>query len=60
MGALINSVIISLVLLYPAWRIFKRAGIHPGLAFTVLVPMAGPLIATFILAFTRWPNEPEE
>jgi len=58
MGPILNSLLISLLLLYPAWRIYRRAGLPPWLALTVLVPMAGPLIATVILTFTRWPNEP--
>ena len=59
MNPFIFSLIVGFALIYPARKIFKRAGIHPWFAFTVLVPLVGPLLATFILAFSRWPNEPE-
>jgi hypothetical protein len=53
----ILSLIVGIALIYPVRTIFKRAGIHPWFAFTVLVPLVGPLLATFILAFSRWSNE---
>ncbi len=56
MSGLIVIVIASAVLfLYPAWRIFGRAGFSPAVALTVLIPFAGPLIAMAILAFAEWP-----
>ena len=49
-------VIASAVLfLYPAWRIFTRAGLAPATALTVLIPFVGPLIAMAILTFVAWP-----
>lgn len=56
MGSLFAMVIASAVLfLYPAWRIFGRAGFAPATALTVLIPFVGPLIAMAILAFADWP-----
>lgn len=56
MNGLIAMVIASAVLfLYPAWRIFGRAGFAPATALTVLIPFIGPLIAMAILAFAEWP-----
>ena len=52
----ISQVIASAVLfLYPAWRIFTRAGLAPATALTVLIPFVGPLIALAILTFVEWP-----
>jgi len=48
----------GLIIIYPLWRIFRRAGFYPILALLVFVPMIGPLIVAVILAFSRWPNEP--
>ena len=56
MSGLFTMVIVSAVLfLYPAWRIFGRAGFAPAIALTVLIPFIGPLIAMAILAFAEWP-----
>jgi len=56
MISLATTVIASAVLfLYPAWRIFHRAGFAPATALTVLIPFVGPLVAMAILAFAEWP-----
>jgi hypothetical protein len=56
-GILINVLAVAVLLLIPAWRIFRRAGFAPATALVVLVPYVGPLIATGILAFAEWPGE---
>lgn len=43
------------LLFYPTWRIMKRAGFNPALAFLVLIPALGPFVAIIILAFSGWP-----
>lgn len=49
-------VIVSAVLfLFPAWRIFGRAGFAPAISLTVLIPFIGPLAVMAILAFAEWP-----
>ena len=45
------------VLLYPAIRICRRAGLRWPLAFVVFVPLVGPLILLALLAFMIWPND---
>ena len=55
-GSLIWLVVYGLIIIVPAWRIFKRAGFSPALALLVFIPAVGALIATLILAFARWPN----
>ena len=52
-------VAIGPVVLYPLWRIFARTGLHPALSLIVLLPIAGPLFVSCILAFARWPKEPQ-
>lgn len=48
-------ILAALLLLFPAWRIFGRAGYQPALSLIVLIPIAGPLAALAILAFGDWP-----
>lgn len=48
----------GLIVIYPLWRIFRRAGFYPILSVLVFVPMVGPLIVAIILGFSRWPTEP--
>lgn len=45
----------AILFLFPAWRIFTRAGFAPATALTVLIPFIGPLIAMAILTFVDWP-----
>lgn len=56
MSGILTMVVASAVLfLFPAWRIFTRAGFAPATALTVLIPFIGPLVAMAILAFADWP-----
>jgi hypothetical protein len=45
----------AVMFLFPAWRIFSRAGFAPATALTVLIPFIGPFVAMAILAFAEWP-----
>ncbi len=40
----------------PLWRIFQRVGLAPGLTLFWIIPLLGPAIVVFILAFSRWSN----
>lgn len=56
-------VVAGILLLVPLWRIHKRAGLHPALSLLVLIPYAGVLISSLVLAISRWPaveREPTE
>lgn len=44
------------LLVVPVWRIFQCAGFSG--AWALLVPMVG-FIALWVLAFVKWPNDPE-
>jgi hypothetical protein len=55
MEILVQILIVAVLLLYPVWRTFDRAGLPPALALLVLVPAIGMLIALGILAFGEWP-----
>ena len=53
----LGYMITTLVLLaVPAWRIFARAGLQPGLSLVIFLPILGPPVAALILALRRWPN----
>lgn len=56
MGFLIYVAVLAVLLLYPSWRIFQRAGLHPGFSLIVVVPVVGLPVAMAILAFLPWPN----
>lgn len=52
----VEAIITAVILLYPMWRIFSRAGLAAPLSLIVLVPGLGSLICVAILAFSRWPS----
>ena len=58
MHLIVPSLIFSLVVIYPLWRICARAGLPRWPAMVVLVPIIGPPIAAYLLALSRWPNHP--
>lgn len=47
-------VILAVLLLYPLWIIFKRAGLDPRFALIVLIPYIGVLIVAILLGGMRW------
>ena len=51
-----SELIIGLVLLFPVWKIFQRAGFSGGWALLMLVPFFGMFLAMLILAIRVWPN----
>ena len=55
MAILLESAILAVILIYPTWRIFGRAGFHPALSLLLVVPGIGLLIVLFILGFVAWP-----
>jgi hypothetical protein len=54
-GALGGYFFMALLLVVPAWRIFRRAGFHPALSLLLFIPGLGLLIIALLLAFRRWP-----
>jgi hypothetical protein len=38
----------------PLWVIFRRAGLSPMLSLSFLIPISGPLVALYLLAFRPW------
>ncbi|MBK1696851.1 hypothetical protein CKO21_06285 [Rhodovibrio salinarum] len=46
----------SLLLVYPFWRIYRRAGLSPWFSLLVFLPYIGLPAAAAILAFQKWPN----
>lgn len=59
MGTLIlQLLILAILLLYPAWRIYQRAGLNPLLSLTILIPYIGLLVCGIILAVNDWQITP--
>lgn len=51
---IIEIIVTAILLLYPTWRIFTRAGLIPALSLFVLIPGIGILICALILIFSNW------
>lgn len=51
---IIEIIVYAILLFYPAWRIFKRAGLNPALSLTVLIPAVGMFVGGLILALSTW------
>ena len=49
-----HAIGILIFVLYPVWRIFRRAGLNPVFSLVVFVPYGGVFIAGLILAFSKW------
>lgn len=47
-------VVVTALLLVPVWRIHRRAGLMPALSLLIIVPFAGVIVSSLILAFSRW------
>lgn len=61
MGTLLAyAAVAAALLLFPAWRIFKRAGLDPWISLVVLIPGIGVTIALAVLAFVDWPPVAED
>ena len=50
------GMVASVIFVYPAWRIFFRAGLSRGLALLIFIPYIGIPIVLYILALSSWPN----
>lgn len=53
-----ESFIAALVLVYPIWCIFRRAGFNPWLCLLVFIPLFGGVVTLGVLAFADWPAAP--
>lgn len=50
------SIFAALILIYPAWKIFRKSGMHPAWSLFLFFPIAGVLICLMVLAFSTWPG----
>jgi hypothetical protein len=48
-------ILVGVLLLVPAWRIHKRAGLQPSLSLLIFVPYIGVLVSGLVLALSKWP-----
>ena len=49
-----QTVGIAIFLLFPFWRIYKRAGLNPYLTLFLFLPIGGIFITGIILAASKW------
>lgn len=47
--------VVASLLLYPMWRIFRRAGLNPMLSLLLYIPYMGLFVVSGLLAVTDWP-----
>ena len=45
---------IAILILFPVWRIFKRAGLNPLFSLSMFIPFVGILASGLILSFSKW------
>lgn len=46
----------ALLVVWPFWRIFKKAGYHGALGLLMIVPVVN-LVMILFLAFAKWPSQ---
>ena len=56
--AMFVSIVGSVLIVLPFWKICSRAGFPGALSLLMLVPV-GNIILPFYIAFARWPALPE-
>ena len=54
MVVIVPGLIFSLLVLYPVFIVFQRAGLNTSLAYLVMIPFVGWLIVTIILGSSDW------
>ena len=55
---IVQIIVLAVLLLYPTWRIYAKAGLHPAISLTILIPGLGVLICALILALSKWEVQP--
>jgi hypothetical protein len=51
-----GGLLFGLLFVVPCWQIVRKAGYSPAWALLALVPFVN-LLALWVFAFARWPNE---
>lgn len=49
-------IILAILWVIPTWRILQRVGSTPALSLLAIVPVVGPLVVLFVLAYGQWPR----
>jgi type VI protein secretion system component VasK len=48
----------NVLIVWPLWRVLRRAGLNPLWALAVFIPLVGEVIVFGLLTFKRWPALP--
>jgi hypothetical protein len=51
---IIETIVLAVLLIFPFWKVYSRAGLNPYLSLTLLIPGFGLLIVSIILAVSKW------
>lgn len=52
----VPMIVLAILWIIPMWRILQRVGGSPALSLLSVIPVAGPLVVLFILAYGQWPR----
>jgi hypothetical protein len=52
----LEFIVLAILWVIPTWRILQRVGGKPALSLLAVVPVGGPMIVLFILAYGQWPR----
>lgn len=52
----LTTLIYGLVLIFPVWRIYERAGLNPAYVLFLFVPYVGWFVVLAILGLMDWPS----
>lgn len=53
---ILSNLLLSLLLIVPLWKTYKKSGLNPKHSLISFVPIIGILWALAILALSDWPN----
>jgi hypothetical protein len=55
-GMMIFILLILAAFIFALWKIFEKTGRHGAFSLLMLVPLVGPIVVMYLLAFAPWPR----
>ena len=54
MDGLLGIIVVGVIIIWPFWKIFTKAGFNGALSLLMLIPFIN-VVMIFYLAFSEWP-----
>jgi hypothetical protein len=54
MDGFLGAIIFGIIVIWPFWKIFSKAGFNGALSLLMLIPLVN-IVMIFYLAFSQWP-----